>query len=171
MIGMKDSKILIQSTVKMKIAKYKIMLSMFSLMLIVSSCFKQAEPEMHLIPKGYKGPVIIVFGDREGKPVKYEDGKRVYEISSDGVLRTQFKKQQGSIAPGELKYYYYYGKGREEIDYLQSIQGVNDSAIYVFSKELSNSTVRYLVGKLSEGDSYYNALRKRIDELFPPRVQ
>ena len=93
--------------------------------------------------------------------MKYEDGKRVYEIPSNGVLRTQFKKQQGSIAPGELKYYYYAEKEREEINYLQSTQGVTDSATYVFSKELSHSTVRYLVGKLSEGDGYYKALRKK----------
>lgn len=147
------------------------MLSLLSLMLIMSSCFNQAEPEIHLIQKGYKGPVIIIFEDKGGKPVRYEDGKRVYEIPSDGVLRTQFKKQQGSIAQGGLKYYYYDEKGREEIRYLQSTQGITDSTIYVFSKELSHSTVRYLVGKLREGDSYYNALRKRIDELFPPEVQ
>jgi len=126
---------------------------------------------MHLIPKGYKGPVIIIFEEKNGKPVKYEDGKRVYEITSDGVLETQFKKQQGSIAQRELKYYYYDENGREEINYLQSTQGVTDSAAYVFSKELSHSTVRYLVGKLSEGDSYYKALRKKVAELFPPEIQ
>jgi hypothetical protein len=132
----------------------------------------KAEPEVHLIPKGYKGPVIIIFDDKQGKPEKYEGDKRVYEIPSDGVLRTQFKKQEGFIAPGDLKYYYYNENGRQEINYLQSTQGVADSSsTYVFSKELSHSTVRYLVGKLNEGDDYYKALRKKIDELFPPEIQ
>ncbi len=43
--------------------------------------------------------------------------------------------------------------------------------MYVFSEEISNKTARYLVGKLSEGDAYFNALRKKIEEFFPPEVQ
>jgi Family of unknown function (DUF6843) len=155
----------------MKIFINKTMATFFSLLFFFSSCINKAEPEIHLIPKGYKGPIIIIFEDKKGKPVKYENGKRIYEIPSDGVLGTQFKKQQGSIAPGELKYYYYDEKGQEEINYLQSTQGVTDSAIFVFSKELSHSTVRYLVGKPNEGDNYYKALGKKIDELFPPEIQ
>lgn len=146
-------------------------MTIFSIILFFSSCFNQAEPEIHLIPKDYTGPVIIIFDDKQGVPAKYENGNRVYEIPQDGVLRTQFKKQQGSIAPGKLKYYYYDKNERQEINYLQSTKDVTDSASYVFSKELSNATVRYLVGKVSEGDGYYKALRKRIDELFPPEVQ
>jgi len=146
-------------------------MAIFSILIFLSSCLNQAEPEIHLIPKDYKGPIIIIFDDKQGNPVKYENGNRVYEISQDGILRTQFKKQSGSIAPGKLKYYYYDTNGRKEINYLQSTANITDSATYIFSKELSNTTVRYLVGKVSDGDSYYNALRKRINELFPPEVQ
>jgi hypothetical protein len=132
----------------------------------------QAEPETHLIPKGYKGYVIIIFDEKNGVPEKYENGSRVYEIPSDGVLRTQFKKQKGWIAPGKVNYYYYDNNERQKIEYLQSTQGVkDDSKMYVFSEEISKKTVRYLVGKLSEGDDYYKALRKKIDELFPPDIQ
>lgn len=153
--------------------KYKMMFSILSLMLAVSSCFNQAEPEIHLIPKGYKGPVIIIFDEKNGKPEKYEDGSRVYEIPKDGILRTQFKQQkEGYIAPGKLKYYYYDEGSRAEIEYLQSTQNVaDDGKNYVFGKELSQKTVRYLVGKLNEGDAYFSALRKKIEELFPPEVQ
>ena len=146
-------------------------MALFPILLFLSSCLNQEEPEIHLIPKNYKGPVIIIFDDKQGNPEKYENDNRVYEISQDGILRTQFKKQQGSIAPGNLKYYYYDKNGRQEINYLLSTKDITDSATYVFSKELSNTTIRYLVGKLSEGDGYYKALRKRIDELFPPEVQ
>src|SRR5687767_10881838 len=118
----------------MKIFINKTMVTFFSLLLFLSSCMNKAEPEIHLIPKGYKGPVIIIFEDKQGEPVKYEDGKRVYKIPLDGVLRTQFKKQLGNIAPGELKYYNYDAKGREEINYLQSTKGITDSTTYVFSK-------------------------------------
>jgi hypothetical protein len=132
----------------------------------------KAEPEVHLIPKGYKGPVIIIFDDKQGRPEKYENGKRVYEIPMDGVLKTQFKKQQGFIEPNDLKYYYYDNVERHEIRYLQSTNGTTDSlSPYIFGKEIAHSTVRYLVGQLNEGDAYYKALRKNIDELFPPEVQ
>jgi len=148
------------------------MVPLFSFLFFLSSCINQAEPETHLIPKGYKGYVIIIFDEKNGMPEKYENDSRVYEIPSDGVLRTQFKEQTGWIAPGKLNYYYYDRTERQKIEYLQSTQGVkDDSKPYVFSKEISDKTVRYLVGKLSEGDAYFNALRKKVEELFPPEIQ
>jgi hypothetical protein len=146
--------------------------TLFSILFFFSSCMNQAEPETHLIPKDYKGYVIVIFDEKNGVPKKYENGSRVYEIPSDGVLRTQFRKQKGWIAPGKVNYYYYDNSERQKLEYLQSTQGVkDDSKIYVFSEEISGKTVRYLIGNLSEGDTYFNALRKKIEELFPPEVQ
>lgn len=153
------------------IKKANMIMILFSIILYLSSCINQAKPEIHLIPKDYKGPVIIIFNNEQGNPEKFENGSRVYEISKEGILRTQFKKQTGNLAPGKLKYYYCDSNGRQEINYLPSTKDITDKATYVFGKELSNTTIRYLVGNISEGDSYYKALRKRIDELFPPEVQ
>jgi hypothetical protein len=56
-----------------------------------------AEPEEYLIPHGLKGSVNIVFNQCQGENVRYENGRRVYEIPSNGVLLTKFKDQYGTI--------------------------------------------------------------------------
>lgn len=75
------------------------MLNLFALY----SCHQQAEPETYLIPEGFTGKVNIIFNRKEGKPVKYEDKRRVYEIPADGILLTQFTTNDGFI---NRKYYY-----------------------------------------------------------------
>lgn len=147
------------------------MIQLFSIILLLSSCISQAEPEIHLIPKGYKGYIIIIFDDKDGTPEKYENGSRVYEIPKDGVLRTRFKQQSGWIPPGKLKYYYQDNK-RNELKSLPTFHDTKDDGKdYVFSKEISDGTVRYLVGKLSKGETYFKELRNKLEELFPPQVQ
>jgi hypothetical protein len=59
----------------------------------------RAEPELHLLPEGYEGPVLIVFGDSLGAPVQYEGKARLYEIPRSGVLRTRFSPNEGWSRP------------------------------------------------------------------------
>ncbi len=54
------------------------------------SCAQQAEDSIRLIPDDYIGPVLIIFDQEDGEPEEYEDGKRLYRIPKDGVLKTQF---------------------------------------------------------------------------------
>jgi hypothetical protein len=69
----------------------------------LSSCTHKAEPETYLIPEGFMGKVNIIFNRKEGSPVKYDDGRRVYEIPADGILLTQFATNDGFI---NRKYFY-----------------------------------------------------------------
>jgi hypothetical protein len=62
-----------------------------------------AEAEVYLIPEGFTGKVNIVFNRNDGVPTKYEDGRRVYNIPSNGILLTQFKINDGFI---NREYYY-----------------------------------------------------------------
>lgn len=55
----------------------------------------RAEPEVHLLPHGYEGPVLIVFDQPDGEPATYRNQTRVYEIPSDGVLKSQFGPNDG----------------------------------------------------------------------------
>lgn len=71
----------------------------------------RAEDEIHLIPVGYVGPVVIVFNKKSGQPEKYENGKRVYEIPPNGILRTQFKENTGTHPWGSVQYFYVKGDG------------------------------------------------------------
>src|ERR1700748_9632 len=84
-----------------------------ALMQLTSSC-KRSEPTIYLIPEGYTGRVVVVFNQtgkpikykdnynhdaiyvsKVGTPVKYENGHRVYEIPSNGILLTQFESTYG----------------------------------------------------------------------------
>ncbi len=89
---------------------------LISFVQIVSSCYQRAEPETYLIPSNFTGEVNILFNQngvptkykneygqdtiytpKIGNPMKYENGRRVYEIPSNGILLTQFKKNDGFI--------------------------------------------------------------------------
>lgn len=76
---------------------------MFSIIQILVSCKNQPEPETYLIPQGFTGKVNIIFNQPTGKPAKYENGRRVYEVPSNGVLLTQFKDEEGIV---NHEYYY-----------------------------------------------------------------
>ena len=90
---------------------------------MISSC-QRAEPETYLIPSEFKGKVQIIFNQNAipvkykneygrdtiytpqlGNPIKYESGRRVYEIPSNGILLTQFKNNDGFI---DRKYFLIY---------------------------------------------------------------
>lgn len=69
----------------------------YSLILLVSvmSCGQKTEDTVRLIPKGYKGSVLVIFNQENGEPKEYENGKRVYRIPENGVLKTQFEPNYG----------------------------------------------------------------------------
>lgn len=56
------------------------------------SCRRTAEPELFLIPNGYKGIIVVLFDQSTGSETFYNDGRRVYPITQNGILRTKFKK-------------------------------------------------------------------------------
>jgi len=74
--------------------------------LLITGCAKveEREPEIYLLPEGFKGSVYIIFNIPKGKPPKYEVGARIYEIPSSGVLMTQMKANQGWIHSDKIKY-------------------------------------------------------------------
>jgi hypothetical protein len=75
-----------------------------------SSCIIKAEPEAYIIPYRFQGIVYILFGKKNGIPVKYENNRRVYEIPNDGILKTQFTTNDGFI---NRIYYYLDADGRK----------------------------------------------------------
>lgn len=62
------------------------------------------DDEIFILPAGYRGVVFILYDQKNGEPVKYQQGKRVYEIPPNGVLKTQFSLNTGWRRFGE--YYY-----------------------------------------------------------------
>jgi hypothetical protein len=56
--------------------------------------YKSVESETFLIPRNYRGRVRIIFNQKCGETIKYEDKRRAYDIPNDGNLFTQFKDEQ-----------------------------------------------------------------------------
>lgn len=90
----------------------------FKLLFLVffSSCVSKSEKEIYLIPDHFEGKVNVLFDQKEGDDILYENGNRVYRISNDGILATKFAVQEGVI---EREYYTYDKKnGRKPLDIL-----------------------------------------------------
>jgi len=69
---------------------------------IVLGC-KNPEPETYLIPYGFQGRVNVIFNQANGSPIRYEHGRRVYQIPPNGILLTQFTDGYGLI---DHQYFY-----------------------------------------------------------------
>jgi hypothetical protein len=66
----------------------------------------RGEEEIHLLPEGFEGPVVIVFNKSDGQPKEYERKKRVYRIPPNGVLKTQFAESSGTWKWRNAEYFY-----------------------------------------------------------------
>jgi hypothetical protein len=63
------------------------------------------DDQVYLIPKGYSGRVLVFFNTPDGQPLRYENRKRVYEIPTNGVLKTQSALNTRWHNPDEFFYY------------------------------------------------------------------
>lgn len=127
----------------------------------------QTEAEIHLIKEGYRGPVIIFFDRTDGDTTFYEDERRVYEIPSDGVLRTQFAApKEGIIHDSLLKYYYISRDGKRSVLPVvqRKDQMLDSNKVYVFMKSYGvfgakqgkrQQSLTYMVGKVSDDEQLW----------------
>jgi hypothetical protein len=80
-------------------------LNLLWIIIIIEGAFgcKHPEPETYLIPDGFKGRVNVIFNQSKGTPPKYENGRRIYQVPTDGILLSQFKDEYGLI---DHQYFY-----------------------------------------------------------------
>ena len=80
---------------------------LFYIMIIFTLVFlfgcNNPTPETYLIPSKFEGKVDIIFNQTNGSKPVHENGRRVYNIPTDGILLTQFKNEEGFI---NHAYYY-----------------------------------------------------------------
>lgn len=74
--------------------KYVMILGMCFLLTAAASC-QRGEREIIVVPKGYTGYIVIIYNQKQGTATKYHDKRRVYEIPSSGILKTQFSANYG----------------------------------------------------------------------------
>ena len=63
----------------------------------------RAEHEVHLIPNGYIGPVVILLADPSASPPEREGSARLFRISPSGIARSRLAVNEGW---GRPDYYY-----------------------------------------------------------------
>ena len=71
---------------------------------LLLGCHTRGEQEIIIVPKGYSGYILILFNQKSGIAPKYVGEKRVYEVPSNGILKTQFA---GNYGWREFPEYYY----------------------------------------------------------------
>jgi hypothetical protein len=65
------------------------------LLLVFTSCQRYADPATYILPRGTKGPAVVIFSQPTGAPAIFRDGRRLYVIPANGVLKTRFEYQDG----------------------------------------------------------------------------
>ncbi len=136
----------------------------------LSGC-KVKGQEIFYIPHNYQGIIVVYFNCLDGKPVKYEDGCRIYEIDTNGILRTQFEDNEGHSI--ESKYYYVLDdKTRVKIPYNSDMPfsdiNIGSDDVYAFSR-------RYEVGVNTKENKKYSCINliiakyKNADSIFQLR--
>jgi len=163
------------------------------LMNIFSSCQSKTEPEIYLLPDGFTGKVNVVFNQngisvryknlynrdtiftpQKGVTVRYENGRRVYQIPANGILLTQFKDQYGNT---DREFYYSDVKGkRKKLDVFQDhevkagkVQDTNKVAIFnQVIGSYGNANIPYQGFEVS---SYNNLANAKSSEAFLNRVK
>jgi hypothetical protein len=106
-------------------------------LLIGSGVFgcREPEAESYYIQKGFQGRINIIFNQSKGDSFKYENGRRVYQIPSNGILLTQFKDEYGIV---DHQYYYVDGIG-------------NKKALKIFSYDYNkDGTTKWIVKDRNE---------------------
>ncbi|RYG08120.1 MAG: hypothetical protein EOO07_26170, partial [Chitinophagaceae bacterium] len=67
-----------------------------TLLLILSGCLNtDSEKTSYYFPNGFKGNYVVIYGDINGCPKDYENGRRKLVIPESGILITQFEFSDG----------------------------------------------------------------------------
>lgn len=122
----------------------KIFYYLIFLIVSFSSCSQNiGRNTIRLIPKNYVGPVLIIFDQKEGQPIEYENENRIYKIPFNGILKTSFSANYGIQSH---EFYYVDEKGSRtkipfiRINEIDSISKIDSTLIYAY-RELTLSKV------------------------------
>lgn len=130
---------------------------------LLEGCFgKRAGPERYLIPRGYTGPVVVIFNKPNGQPQKFEKGTRIYEIPQNGILLTQFMLNDGIIPKDGLQFFYVNNVGSMESILWHPPKGSSTSDVQILFLRVGHAGENYykafVVGRKSNKDSLFTAL-------------
>lgn len=138
---------------------------------------------IYILPKGYFGPVVIVFDQQNGAEPSIEEGYRVYRIPSSGVLKTKvaatynidrlsFYEEDGDGIRTQIEYVYAASEGNLPGRERKTFENISetDGTKYVMGSEMGSFESRigvvrfraFQVGRVSESEKINAEIRSRI---------
>ena len=69
---------------------------LLTIVFILQCSCQNRESEIFILPENYNGYVLVIFNQKDGEEPKYFEGKRLYIIPDNGILKTQFEAEYGS---------------------------------------------------------------------------
>jgi len=145
----------------------------------ISGCDLTAGSDVHLLPEGFTGPVVLVFDDPTGIAPQHDtEGSVVYDIPSNGVLRLRSGVPPGGVY--KKRFYYVDAAGsRTEIPYHENgglqvfadIVGV--TAWPVDGVEQQTRWAAYVVGDPSQRGDWTEQRIKATEDAIgaPPSIR
>jgi hypothetical protein len=122
-----------------------------------------AEEEIYILPKNYTGYVILIYNQEDGAEKKYMDDKRVYEIPSSGILRTQFEPNTGWA---EFSEFYYENINSKKIPYTYEFEELDDNNVVAYGGTTGTAN-RDLAGtSVVKFSKYYIGNKTQIQEAI-----
>ena len=99
--------------------RFKRIIILIFISLFINSCLSgtHIEKEVFYIPDEMEGKIFVLFDCEDGKPKKWKNGKRLYEIPPSGVLKTKFKENTGYISFKEEGIAYEVDKYKEWVEF------------------------------------------------------
>ena len=121
-----------------------------------TSCMKYAQPEIHLIPEGFIGEVIITFNVPGKGTLDKEEDQLVFYINSNGRCETQDPPNLG-IRPHDTGTFYYVNSTgeRTQLPMARNHEG-EESAIVVSDLYVVKQRFHYFIDTPSNIANYPN---------------
>jgi hypothetical protein len=125
----------------MSLAKNKLnVMAIFYLFALFFSC-NSGDKEALIVPRDFKGYIVIIYNQKTGSPSQYENGKRIYTIPQSGIYKTQLASNEGLR---NLPEFYY-----------EKISSKNELPSYVeFDKIPQNMIVGFMGARGSANKDY-----------------
>ena len=134
--------------------------------------YRMGEDEVYILPNEFEGAVIVLMNEPDGTTKKYnKKGDRIYEIPESGVLKTQFKLQNGRRSWAKFK-----RKNGTELRYLwppdkvwDDTTGANSiykDSTYVYGASYADDQW-FIVGKVKDVEYWSKEMDKKWEPYNP----
>lgn len=128
----------------------------------------RAEKEVIIVPKDFIGSVLIIYNHSDGAAPAYENGKRIYNVPANGILKTKFSPNPGWMEFPE----FYYGNIAPEnkipfeadmkklpLDHIVAFGGTAGSINKDSTGEKKIKVLIYYIGEKTQIDSSYQKMQ------------